>query len=209
MSILTKLRTLFKPPFKVELFVDGMLWETVPFDAVPDLKLTEGMQLSDELRIEIRHYLELYEAKEFAMRLLAQRERSAGEIRQRLQQKKLGDCADEVIQSLQKIDYLNDERFARLFTRDKINLNHWGPQRIRTELFAKGVSKDIIQRTIEDAFEKEDQQLTITTLVEKKLKGKKAITDKERQRVWNFLIRRGFASSEISVVLAKYERLRE
>lgn len=209
MAILTKLRTLPKPPFKVELFVDGMLWETVPFDAVSDLKLNEGMQLSEELRLEIRHYLELYEAKEFALRLLAQRERSAGEIRQRLQQKKLGDCADEVIQHLEERDYLNDERFARLFTRDKINLNHWGPQRIRSELFAKRVAKETIQRVLAEAFEKEDQEGTIAALVEKRLKDKTAITDKERQRVWNFLARRGFASSEISVVLAKYDRLKE
>jgi len=206
MAVLTKLRTLPKPPYKVELFVDGMLWETVPFDTIGELRLTEGMQLSEPMRLEIRHFVSVFEAKELAMRLLAQRERSAGEIRQRLQQKKLGECVDEVIQSLEKMDYLNDERFARLFTRDKINLNHWGPQRIRSELYGKSVAKDVIERVLKAAFEKEDQQVTIEALIEKKLRGQTAITDKERQRVWNFLTRRGFSTSDIAIVLGKIER---
>ncbi|MCF7800482.1 MAG: regulatory protein RecX [Candidatus Marinimicrobia bacterium] len=209
MSVITKLHTLPKPPYNVELFVDGMLWETVPIEIVTELKLHQDMPLPDALRNEIKYRVRFTEARGIAMRMLAQRERSEGEIRQKLHARQLGEFADAVIQNLQAKDYLNDERFARLFTRDKINLKRWGPQRIRKELYLKGVEKAIIERVLETAFDQTQIQETITALVEKKLRGKSTITDKERQRIWNYLLRQGYASSQIVPVLGKIGRAEE
>lgn len=206
MSVLTKLHTLSKPPYKTELFVDGMLWETVPVDIVTELQLHQDMLLTEALRSEIRYRVRLAEAHAIAMGMLARRERSAGEIRQRLHARKLGEFADPVVERLQARDYLNDERFASLFTRDKINLKRWGPQRIRTELYIKGVGKEIIERVLATAFDADSLRQAITALVEKKLKGKSAITGKERQRVWNYLLRQGYASADIGAVLGKIDR---
>lgn len=206
MSVITKLHTLPKPPYKIEIFVDGMLWETVPADLVGELKLHEDLQLTDSLRTEIKYRVHLTEAHDIAMRMLAQRERSSGEIRQRLQARQLGEFADAVLQKLVQKDYLNDERFARLFTRDKMNLKRWGPRRIRRELFLKGVEKEIIERVLEAAFNETEIQETITALVEKKVRGKEAITDKERQRIWNYLLRQGYAPADIAPVLRKIDR---
>lgn len=206
MSVITKLRVLPKPPYNVELFVDGMLWETVPVEIVTELKLHQDMPLPDALRNEIKYRVRFMEARGIAMRMLAQRERSEGEIRQKLHARQLSEFADAVIQNLQAKDYLNDERFARLFTRDKINLKRWGPQRIRKELYLKGVEKAIIERVLETAFNQTDIQETITALVEKKLRGKSTITDKERQRIWNYLLRQGYAPAQIVPVLGKIGR---
>ncbi len=209
MPTLTTLKTLPKPPYKVELFIDGLLWETVPRDVILKLRLIPGMAFPDDLREAVRHQVQMYEAREIALRLLARRERSAGEIRQRLRLKGLSDFADKTIDDLKAKDYLNDERFATLFTRDKINLKRWGPQRIRAELYAKSVSKAVIEKVIGAAFRDQDQTVMISELIAKKVKGKTAITDKERQRVWNFLIRRGYNSSDITRVLRNYDRLSE
>lgn len=40
--------------------------------------------------------------------------------------------------------FIDDERFARIYTEDKFRFNHWGKQKITMILRQKGISQDII-----------------------------------------------------------------
>lgn len=40
--------------------------------------------------------------------------------------------------------FIDDERFARIYTEDKFHFNHWGKQKITMMLRQKGISQDII-----------------------------------------------------------------
>lgn len=40
--------------------------------------------------------------------------------------------------------FIDDERFARIYTEDKFRFNHWGKQKITMMLRQKGISQDII-----------------------------------------------------------------
>ena len=77
--------------------------------------------------------------------LCARAEHSSGELRRKLYGWRIsGTDADDIIESLRRRRFVDDERFARAFVRDKYRFNHWGRLRIRIELRAKGVDGDVI-----------------------------------------------------------------
>ncbi len=44
--------------------------------------------------------------------------------------------------------FIDDERFARIYTEDKFRFNHWGKQKITMMLRQKGISQDIIDEAL-------------------------------------------------------------
>ena len=51
-----------------------------------------------------------------------------------------------IIDRLVEEDYINEERFARAFVKDKFRFNHWGRIKITTHLRALAISSDIIAK---------------------------------------------------------------
>ncbi len=96
--------------------------------------------------------MHLETAKALAYAYLNRRERTTWEMRQHL----LIRGADEqvaatVLRELTEEGYLDDERFARLFTQDKRELSGWGSGRIRRALRARGIAPDVAESALEDA----------------------------------------------------------
>ncbi len=81
------------------------------------------------------------------------RERTVAEVRSRLERAELGaEEIDEVIAELLGFGYLDDARYARVFTQDKRALASWGNERIARALGERGVERDLIQAALaEDA----------------------------------------------------------
>lgn len=60
------------------------------------------------------------------------------------------DKADQprVLEQLIKDRFIDDERYAAAYIRDKINLSGWGKFKIKAQLQQKGVAKDIIEEQL-------------------------------------------------------------
>ncbi len=56
---------------------------------------------------------------------------------------------DEALVHLIKTGFLNEERFALLYARSKVNQKYWGPQKIKQELRKKGLSSFLITKAIQ------------------------------------------------------------
>jgi regulatory protein len=85
-------------------------------------------------------------AKQLAVKLLARREHSETEIRQKLQQREFSSSEiDEALVELQKGDWQSDERFAEAYIRSR-RLKGFGPVRIAVELRERGVDEAIVSR---------------------------------------------------------------
>lgn len=105
----------------------------------------------------------------------AQRERSSGEVLKKCAQ--LGyskTLTKECLAKLIKENFVNDQRFASLFTRSKFNQNKWGRIKIRYHLQQMGIAKPIIEDALNeidnDAYENLLKKLLIAKY--KTLKGK-------------------------------------
>lgn len=116
------------------------------------------------------------------------------------------DDADEIIESLKKDKFLDDNRFAAAYIKDKTTFGGWGIRKVETELLKRGVAKAVAAKAIdnylteEQGAEKQLQLLektaaqkwnSITT--EAKRKGDCELhIDKLRAKLVRFLIGRGY-----------------
>ena len=82
-----------------------------------------------------------YKARATALRLLARREHSRLELSLKLRQRKLpGDIINAVLDDYEKEGWLDDDRFADVYARQRMDLGY-GPLRILGELQQRGVHK--------------------------------------------------------------------
>jgi len=83
------------------------------------------------------------------VRLLAAREHSRRELRQKLTQRDADpDLLETVLDRLQQAGLQSDERFAESFIESRIRKGQ-GPVRIRRELRERGIDSDLIDRFLE------------------------------------------------------------
>ena len=76
----------------------------------------------------------------------AYQERCQWEVRKKLSEKGIrGEQAEELISGLITEGFLNEERFARAFSRGKFRMKNWGKHRIIHELKLRDISPRCIQ----------------------------------------------------------------
>ncbi|TDG12155.1 regulatory protein RecX [Seongchinamella unica] len=84
-----------------------------------------------------------------AMNLLARREHSRGELKQKLKKRFADDALiDEQLDRLSEENLQSDQRFAESFLRQRISRGH-GPLRIRQEMRQRGISDAEISAAID------------------------------------------------------------
>ena len=136
-------------------------------------------------------------ARDYALKVIGFKDRTEKEIREKLTQKGYDEIIiEDETEFLKSYGFINDSRYAERFTHDAINIKKWGKARIKTELLRKGIEREIIENTIEDIFsELEDDR--IFTEMQKRFKNSDFSNMKERTRIFNFYLRRGFSPDEI------------
>ena len=99
-------------------------------------------------------------ARNKAMDLLARREHSEQELRQKLKTRDFdADAIDEALQALQDDNLQSDERFAESYVHHRFNAG-LGPLKIRHELRQKGVSETLIDEFLEPLSDQWDELMT-------------------------------------------------
>ncbi len=134
-----------------------------------------------------------------ALHLLARREHSAQELRQKLQSKGATlESIAPVLERLREEDWLNESRYAESFTRSRVTRG-LGPYRIRRELQERGVGEGDIEAAMAP-FEDGWFELAIE-VKEKKFGALREEDFRERAKQQRFLQYRGFTHEQIQVAL--------
>ena len=88
--------------------------------------------------------------------------------------------------------YVDDERYARAFVKDKIRYNKWGRRKVQQALWMKRIDDDI-QQTVLNEVDDEEYLRVLKPLLKQKSKSIKAENDYERnQKLVRFALGRGF-----------------
>lgn len=125
--------------------------------------------------------------------LCAQAEHCQQEMRDKLKRWDIdGPVQNRIIDRLVKERYIDDERYARAFVKDKIRYNKWGRRKVQQALWLKRIDDDIQQRVLDDVDEKEYLNV-LRPLLKQKRKSIKADSDYElNQKLVRFALGRGF-----------------
>ena len=132
----------------------------------------------------------------------AYQERCHSEVRNKCLELGLrGQDVDEAIAALIADNFLNEERFARLFAGGKFRSKQWGRKKIEAALKLRQVSAYCIRKGIQE-IDEEDYAHTLRQLTEKKyasLKGEHML--KRRFRTIQYLMQKGFERELIADAL--------
>ena len=125
--------------------------------------------------------------------LCAQAEHCQQEMRDKL--KRWGvdaDAQDRIVARLVEERFIDDERYARAFVKDKIRYNKWGRRKVQQGLWQKHIDADIQERVLDDVDDSE-YLAVLRPLLKQKVKSVKASNDYERtQKLVRFALSRGF-----------------
>mgnify|MGYP001560615274 FL=1 len=138
----------------------------------------------------------------YAFRLLSFRMRSKDEMRERLIKKGYTESeVNEVIEKLERLNYLNDAEFARLWVKNRVESKPLGRALMRRELKQKGIAPDVIKNVLDESLKGYDEYEVAKELVLKKISKSKTRDDRFLQRFSGYLARRGFSYEVIQKVL--------
>ena len=125
--------------------------------------------------------------------LCAQAEHCQWEMTEKMRRWELDEAAQaRVMQKLVKERYVDDERYARAFVKDKVQYNKWGHRKVEQALWQKHIDEDIRQRVLNEVAD--DEYLDVLRpLLKQKRKSIKASNDFElNQKLMRFALSRGF-----------------
>ena len=125
--------------------------------------------------------------------LCAQAEHCEQEMRDKMKRWELDETVqNRVINRLTEERYIDNERYARAFVKDKIRYNKWGRRKVQQALWMKRIDIDIQQRVLDEIDEKEYLDV-LRPLLKQKRKSIKAENDYElNQKLVRFALSRGF-----------------
>ena len=125
--------------------------------------------------------------------LCAQAEHCQQEMRDKMRRWELDEMVqNRIIARLVKERYIDDERYARAFVKDKIRYNKWGRRKVQQALWQKRIDSDIQQRVLDEIDEKEYLDV-LRPLLKQKRKSIRAASDYElNQKLVRFALGRGF-----------------
>ena len=123
---------------------------------------------------------------------------------------------EEIVARLVEERFVDDNRFAVAFVRDKLKFNGWGKQKIVFKLRSLGVAADIIERALRENYycadsdcgggeERLSGQKVLERLLEKKWKSLKEDEPLQvrKAKAVRFAAGRGFEYGDIIAALAK------
>ena len=166
-------------------------------------KVSVDMDFSENEILEMKYFSDIERAKSRAINYISGKLKTKYEVRLKLKENDFAeDVIDEVLDILEKEEYLNDRVYCEIFIEDKKKLNGYGKNKIKSLLIQKGISKNIFEDFL-DEFEYDEEFDNALKMGIKKLELLSNEEDnfKKKQKIINYLTYRGFGFDVINDVL--------
>ena len=159
---------------------------------VNQLDISDESEISDETADKINECI-YRRASNYIMNLLEKSEIAVNDVRFKLTYKGFNDdITERVIAMLYEYNYLNDERYAEVYTRKYCKQK--SRRMIERELKQKGIDISSVEHILDETFEEQeiDEEEVVKRLIEKKYGNPDLSDEKTRMKVMSYLARRGF-----------------
>lgn len=189
----------------VRVRVDGEPFGTVAAADVAALNLRPGEALDAARRADIGHRAEVFSARAVALRMLAARALPARELTRRLERRGHARAvAEAAVEQLTDAGIVNDREFAEQFASARARRQRFGQARLVRELTRFGIPSRAAESAVRESLARDgvDTGALLREAAARKLRALAgADPAQQRRRLRQYLIRRGFAASEVVAYL--------
>jgi regulatory protein len=176
----------------IRLLLDGSAWLRVTKEEFTELSFAEGTDLDRAAQTQVEEQLSRARARLFAVRSLAARAQSVGEIRKKLAAREIPPTlVEETIELMTGYRYLDDAELAGQVARG-FRDRGYGPRRAARGLASRLLPRELADTALAEAFRTTDEAVLATAAL-----GTRSFGDDDagRRKAVAFLARRGFSAS--------------
>jgi regulatory protein len=186
---------------RVNIFIDGKFSFGLHMDIQLDHHLRAGIVLDEAAIAQLLQEDEAKKAITASLNLIAYRSRAAGELRSKLREKGYSpEAIDTAVNRMQELNYLDDEAFAERWVTSRQNTRPRSERMLKRELAQKGIDRETIEQTIEEAGV--DEFGDALAIAQKKAATMGALEPAVRsRRISGLLARRGYGYDIIRRVI--------
>lgn len=191
---------------RYNIFLDEKYAFSVDEGILIQYGLTKGKTLEEMDIGEIAFDDEVSRAYNRALSFLSYQMRSEHEVHQKLLKEEFGEAVImESIQKLTRLGFLNDESYMQALASTKKRTSKKGPKAIVQDLKQKGIDPKLQQKML-DSFPEAEQLKMALELAEKKIRSERGKTPSQvKQKIQEFLMRKGYDFSIVKQVISKVE----
>lgn len=136
----------------------------------------------------------------------SKKEYCSADIHQKLLRWELNEKETAAIMDfLVKNHFVDDERFAEAYVRDKARFNRWGRLKIARMLRMKQIPDSIVERALALLPEEETEKTCLSLLQQKANRLKETDPYKRKAKLYQFALGRGFSHDTISRCLTNLD----
>lgn len=185
---ITAIRSQVKNPERVSIFVDGKYEFSLSLDELVKYKLKNGQELDAGAVKKFKKISADGKLRARSLEWLLNRPRSEREFRDYLYKKKIeAEHIDALVNEFTEKGYLNNAKFAAWFTELQSRRGK-SDRAIRSELFKKGIGRELADETLNVAAG--DEAIRLKALVDKKQNLSRYKNDP--QKLMRYLVGQGF-----------------
>ncbi|HEY7289619.1 MAG TPA: regulatory protein RecX [Vicinamibacterales bacterium] len=139
------------------------------------------------------------------LKLLARRELSEAQVRQRLARRGHSlESVDEAVTRLRAEGAIDDARVAGAIARTQTSVRRRGRRRVRMQIEQAGIDRHLARCAVDEAFADVDEDAVLEAALARRLRGRDAIADdRELDRVYRYLLRQGFDGDRVLAALRR------
>jgi regulatory protein len=196
----TALKPAIRTAGRWNIFVDGAYSFSLDESQVITHRLKVGLEIDEQKLSQLKDDSSFGKAYARALDLILRRMRSYKEIEEYARRKEWSDSIRQrVIARLEQRGYLDDQKFAESWVRNREAIKPSSRRKLTLELRQKGIDSGIIQAVLAEEGD-HDELATIRRIV-----AKKQARYQDEQKFMAYLARQGFSFDLIKQVLSGEE----
>ena len=135
---------------RVNIYIDEKFFMAIYKELVFTFNLKKGDNIEEDNLRQILKDEMFLKGKNKALNILSKASQSEKKIREKLVDDFEEDVIDEVIEFLKKYNFINDNELASKIVNTNVNLNKYGKNKIKQNLYNKGIEKSAIDEALSE-----------------------------------------------------------
>ena len=203
MAVITKIEAQKRKEDRVNIYVDEKFFMAIYKELVFTFNLKKGDNIDEEYLKKILKDEMFLKGKNKALNILSKASQSEKKIREKLNEDFEEDTVDDVIDFLKKYNFINDGELASKIVNTNVNLNKYGKNKIKQNLYNKGIEKSAIDEAISEIDYNAEFENALYLAQKRYDRVKNEDPKKAYAKVANHLAYKGFNYDIIKSVLNK------